>query len=147
MTHLTDGKLVDAEKASIWIQEGCVGWQSDIMWDAQRETTFQHAMIYRLAGAPEDVSRAEKIIPSRRWEARREGVEDDAYLRMLRELIAEHRDDPGLAKAVEEGQQARDAAVKTVLGHPEQTEQADRQREKVLEAIGNLHQTESTSEP
>jgi len=57
---------------------------------------------------------------------------------MLRDLITRHRGDTGRTHAVEAGRQVLDAAVRTVLGHPDQTDQADRQRERVLEALGNL---------
>ena len=57
-------------------------------WDS---TGLDHnwSVVYRtdLPDTPAEVSTQELIVPSKRWEATREGVEDYAYLSMLRSLI------------------------------------------------------------
>jgi len=58
-------------------------------WDdydfAQHESCF--AVVYAAKNAPPDVSREEKIITSKRWEAWREGIEDYECLKMLQDKI------------------------------------------------------------
>ena len=46
-----------------------------------------YALIYYSKDAPSDITRAEEIIPSRRWEAIREGSEDYEYLYQLQKTI------------------------------------------------------------
>ena len=103
-------------------------WKNADMW---RESAMLYAAIYTLEGAPEDISREEAIIPSKRWEAWREGIEDYTYLYMLRELIERA---PPSDRAVE-AQQTLDAAVQRVLDEPENLQLANRHRHKVLKAI------------
>lgn len=91
-------------------------------------------MIYTLEGAPEGVSRSESIIPSKRWEAWREGVEDYTYLYMLQELI----DTSPWSAKIDETQKILDDAVDKVLSDPENTALADVQREKILRTIVTL---------
>ena len=49
----------------------------------------QYAVVYRTnaADCPAEVSKREPVIPSKRWEATREGLEDCAYLHLLRRAI------------------------------------------------------------
>ena len=102
-------------------------WRDDLLWDDFNDRYSDFSVIYTLKGAPEGTSRAEPIIPSKRWEAWREGVEDYVYLHMLRERM-------GAAKA----KVAIDAALRDVLGDPDDVSRADRQRRKVLSALAGL---------
>jgi hypothetical protein len=60
-----------------------------LAWDdfdfAQHESCF--AVVYAAKNAPEGVSREEKIITSKRWEAWREGIEDYECLKILEDKI------------------------------------------------------------
>jgi hypothetical protein len=98
------------------------------MW---RESAMLYAAIYTLAGAPEEVSRQEAIIPSKRWEAWREGIEDYTYLHMLRELM----DRAPPSDHVIEARKTLDAAVQRVLDEPDNLACADQYRHKVMKAI------------
>ena len=59
-------------------------------WDYEGITT-NWSVVYRrdLPDCPPEVTTQELIVPGKRWEATREGVEDYAYLHMLRSLIDE----------------------------------------------------------
>ena len=64
-------------------------------WTYNYNTTWsgdgrQYAVVYRAEdeNRPSGVSTREPVIPGKRWEATREGLEDYAYLHMLRQAIA-----------------------------------------------------------
>lgn len=97
-------------------------WRNRDMW---REPSSLYAVIYTLEGAPPDISRAEKIIPSRRWEAWREGVEDYTWLWLLRQR---GQDDPTARRTVDE-------AVRAVLAEPDDLALADAHRERLLRRL------------
>ena len=67
------------------------------VWNPRDGKRHDYAVIYD--GDPEE------LIPSKRWEAWREGVEDYTYLWMLREAIAEGR-----------GTEAQRSAAQSLLG-------------------------------
>lgn len=91
-------------------------------------------MIYTLDGAPEGISRNEAIIPSKRWEAWREGVADYTYLYTLRELTASSPP----CDRVTEARKTLQTAVEEVLGNPKDLTLADEHRQKVLRAVATL---------
>ena len=121
-----------ATGCAFWCYAVGDSWKNADMW---KDGSFLYAVIYTLTGAPEDVSRAEKIIPSKRWEAWREGVEDYTYLFMLRERIEANRAKPQMRDQVEAGQTILDAAVKAVVNDPEDLSRADENRRRVLQAL------------
>ena len=106
--------------------------------DLWNESPRGWAAIYTLVGAPEGVSRSEKIIPSRRWEAWREGVEDYTWLSMLRELIERRKaadtGSPNVALAAD----LLRRAVAEVSGNPDNSRLADEYRHAILKAITTL---------
>ena len=105
------------------------------MW---RDGPSLYSAVYTLTGAPKDVSRAEKIIPSKRWEAWREGVEDYTYLFMLRERIQAHRGEAGARTRAATAQRALDSAVANVLADANDPLRAETQREHVLRALASF---------
>jgi len=88
-------------------------------------TSSDYGVIYTLNGAPEDVSRAEEIIPGKRWDAWREGIENWGCLWLLdRELEAGNERREWLASTVAD-----------VLAAPDDPARADRARERVLQRL------------
>jgi len=122
-----------AAGCGFWCYAQGGSWQDDNLWDDFNDRYSDYAVIYTLKGAPEDVSRAEPIIPSKRWEAWREHVEDYVYLHMLKTASAAERSDPPVPAA-----QARaelEAALADVLTDPEDVTRADRRRQRVLRLL------------
>lgn len=68
---------------------------TDSLWSINH---VDYGVVYDARTAPADVPRDEAFIPSRRWEAWREGVEDYTYLYLLDALVERARTD-GLEKA------------------------------------------------
>ena len=57
--------------------------------DAPREGGYAVAYNATIADTPPEVSQKELVVPGKRWEATREGVEDYAYLYLLKQAIGE----------------------------------------------------------
>ncbi len=120
-----------AEGAGFWAYAQGGTWQDDDLWDDFSVPNSDYAVIYTLTGAPEDVSRAEAIIPGKRWEAWREGIEEWIYLSMLEQASAD-RDDA-------ENQRAWLAAtVAEVLGEPADTSRAAHARAEMLARLAAM---------
>ncbi len=75
-----------------------------------------YGVVYGTDGCPVD-SPGARLIPSRRWEAWREGVEDYEYLVRLRNAIQKARA-AGAAQAADKAQQILDANLSEVIEHP-----------------------------
>ncbi len=65
-----------ATGAGFWAYAQGGDWRDEDLWDDFTGGGSDYGVIYTLTGAPDDISRAEAIIPGKRWEAWREGVED-----------------------------------------------------------------------
>ena len=104
------------------------GWKNTDMW---HESSWLYPVIYTHVGAPKDVSRNEAIIPSKRWEAWREGIEDYTYLFMLRDLIKRSEPSPQTIQA----RKTLASAVQQVLSEPEDLTRAEEQRRKILKTM------------
>jgi len=102
-------------------------------WDAY-EGGIPYGVVYFADDAPPGVTRVEPIIPSRRWEAFREGAEDFEYLARLQHLIALAGETPARARAADVLSEAVDA----VLTAPDDPDRYDRAREALTEAILEL---------
>lgn len=85
-------------------------------WDDLYRKGGPYGAVYGTEGAPVD-SPDERIIPSRRWEAWRDGVEDYEYLVRLQSAIQQARD-AGAASAADTAQQVLDANLSEVIEHP-----------------------------
>lgn len=84
--------------------------------------------------APPGISKKELIIPGKRWEATREGVEDYVYLSMLRDAIR----DAGRSVSPESLSRAREVLAdspRKVLGNVNDARLADRAKEDILKVI------------
>jgi len=108
-------------------------------WDS-KEKGPNWGMVYLsdAAGCPAEVSKQENVLTSKRWEATREGVEDYAYLYMLREAVRE-------AEKRGAGKQVRDDAriilletPRKVLADDMNTALADAAKEDIIKAIVSL---------
>jgi len=125
-----------ATGCGFWCYAQGGSYSDDNLWDDFNGDYSDYGVIYTLKGAPPNVSRSEPIIPSKRWEAWREGVEDYTYLHMLREQT--DRAGPGAPHKIAAAKKILNAAVTTVLSHPNDVTLAAKQRQKVLSAIMSL---------
>jgi hypothetical protein len=107
------------------------------VWDEEMVGQDYWPMVYPVGGAytrpPEDVRTAETVLPSRRWQYTRMGIEDYMLLKMAREKIE------SLGEAGETYQKQLDEIVKTVLT----TRAKDRglfraKRRELVELVENL---------
>ena len=91
--------------------------------------------------APPGISKKELVVPGKRWEATREGVEDYVYLYMLREAIqaAEERGVQGTA--LEQARTVLREGPRRVLADAEDHARADAEKEQVIKAIVGLAAT------
>ena len=78
-----------ATGAGFWSYASSSG---ESIWDDTDGSDSDYAVIYFAEDAPPGVSRGQAIIPSRRWEAWREGTEDYEYLYQLRKTIQQARE-------------------------------------------------------
>ena len=110
------------------------GWQGDDAWDDFDGTHHDYAVIYTARHAPPGVPRSEPIIPSKRWEAWREGIEDYELLHLAQERVVslQAQGQAGRAQAL---QVALDQAVSQVLAQPDQPAVLEQARRRLLEAM------------
>ncbi len=109
--------------------------RNEIRWDDTLKPFGYYAVIYGAGNSPVDTL-GEPIVPSRRWEAWREGVEDYQYLYELRKAIESNKTtDP--AKAAKT-QQILDSQVNYVLSAPDDCNRVYQAREKLTEALLQL---------
>ena len=112
-------------------------------WDDTGVPSGYYNAVYRQYNSPVDTS-GEKIIPSRRWEAWREGIEDYQYLYELKKAIALNVSaNPQEAKRA---QQILDEQVDYVLQNPGNSNCVYQAREKITEALLHL-MAESDKKP
>lgn len=104
-------------------------------WDDTGVPKGSYNVVYKQYNSPVD-TRGERFIPSRRWEAFREGIEDYQYLSELKKMIALNISaNPQKAK---QAQQILDSQVDHVLqnnGDPDIVYQA---RKKIAEILSGL---------
>jgi hypothetical protein len=81
-----------ATGAGFWAYAQGGDWQDEDLWDDFSGRGSDYGVIYTLTGAPEDISRAEAIIPGKRWEAWREGVEDWYWLHVFDRAVRDRPD-------------------------------------------------------
>jgi hypothetical protein len=97
------------------------------------------SIIYDSATAPAHVTRKEAQIPSRRWEAWRDGVEDYAYLWMLNQAVEKAKRSGNNSTAVNNAESALKSSVAAVLANPSDIAVYRAARRSVLEAIAELN--------
>lgn len=107
-------------------------------WDDFTSLHGRYGVIYGREGAPPDVDLGgEPIIPSRRWEAWREGVEDYEYLAQLRSAITAARHTGRTADA-DAAQRVLDAAVRDVLAERTEPSRVQDARRRITEQLVRL---------
>ena len=106
-------------------------------WDAY-EGKIHYGVVYRAEDAPPGVTRAEAMIPSRRWEAFREGTEDFEHLHEMQRTIAAARAAGGQAPACDRAAALLTEAVDRVLRAPDDPDRYDRARRSLAGAILQL---------
>ncbi|MDD5597776.1 MAG: sugar-binding protein [Victivallaceae bacterium] len=118
---------------------GCGYWvylcYEKLSWN---QTKQSWDMIYLSKYAPADVSRKELIIPGKRWEAWREGVEDYLYLDILEKAVREAEAKGIALKTAQSARTLIDAEVKKVVGADACPELAEKARLKLLDKIIEL---------
>jgi hypothetical protein len=87
--------------------------------------------------APADLSKNELVIPGKRWEATREGVEDYTYFDMLQKAVNKPRKGADPA-AVREGRKLLNDLPTRVLANPNDEMMADRGKEAVLRVLAKI---------
>ncbi len=120
-----------ASGAGFWCYAQGGDWRDTDLWDDFSGQNSDYGVIYTLTGAPENVSRAEPIIPGKRWEAWREGIEDWVCLWMFEQAGADRED----------AAQRREwlaATVAEVLADPTDTSRAARARAEVLAQLAAM---------
>ena len=122
----------------IW-KEGMTGsgvWTyRNARWDGSGKG-FNWGMVYRsdAADCPAEVSRKELVVPGKRWEAIREGVEDYAYLSLLAEAIrAAPPEAAAKAKALQ------DAWIDEVLKDDSNAQLAGKVTKQIMEELSSMH--------
>lgn len=125
-----------ATGCGFWAYAQGGSWEDTHLWDDFNDRTSDFSVIYTLEGAPAEVPRTEAVIPSKRWEAWREGIEDHTFLTLLRERVAAA--EPGSDQAARGRRILRDA-LDAVLSDPGDASRADTHRRQVLAAIVALN--------
>jgi hypothetical protein len=87
---------------------------------------------------PPHVSRRELVVPSKRWEACREGVEDYAYLHMLREAIDEAQSRGADTTTIEQATNVLHDRPAQVLASDTDISLADQAKVQIMQAIESL---------
>lgn len=98
-----------------------------------------YSIIYDSATAPKHVTRKEAQIPSRRWEAWRDGVEDYAYLWMLKQAVEKAKSSGNNSAAVNNAESVLKSSVAAVLENPADIAVYRSARRSVLEALAELN--------
>lgn len=110
-----------------WVYVDPVARQTS--WDDTQTAMGYYGVVYGKAASPQNTS-SEPIIPSRRWGAWREGVEDYVYLKQLEEVIMQLSN-----KEMSNKKQLIKQQVNKVLGNPRNTTGADQAREVITKAL------------
>ena len=90
--------------------------------------------MYGAVGSPVNTG-GEGIIPSRRWEAWREGIEDFEYLHRLQTLIDATKAAGVTTAAVDQAERTLHDALHTVLSRRADPETVQQARRKITEAV------------
>ncbi len=88
-----------------------------------------------LPDAPQGMTRKERVVTGKRWEATREGVEDIAYLEMLRRAV----ESPGASSSAERsGRELLEKLPAKLIARPDDSGPVDAAKEAVLRALSKL---------
>ncbi len=117
---------------------GDAGWRGDNAWDDFDGPNCDYAAVYDIEHAPPEVPHSEALIPSKRWEAWREGIEDYAYLHLLRSRIVGCEKAGIVDPVVDQARQALERAVSEILASPEDWRGLSSWRVTLVRAIQSL---------
>gem|GEM_PF-2915060 len=106
-------------------------------WDAY-DGGLHYGVVYQAKNAPPEVTRVEPIIPSRRWEAFREGAEDFEVLAQLQRALTAAREAGLTVAAVAAAQTQLADTVQRVLDNPEDPARYRHARRTLTEHILKL---------
>jgi len=116
-------------------------------WDDFATMHGRYGVVYGPQGGPAGLDYAgESLIPSRRWEAWREGVEDYEYLVALRDATSAARRS-GDSGSADRAQKVLDEAVRGVLEHRSDPEAVYRARRAITQQMLRLQPGGSSSNP
>ncbi|MCH7721145.1 MAG: hypothetical protein IH988_09190 [Planctomycetes bacterium] len=104
------------------------------LWNDFNTQIGRYGVVYGASGAPVN-TQGERIIPSRRWEAWREGIEDFEYLHRLQTLIETTRASGVASALVDRAERTLRDAVHTVLSRPADSETVQQARRHITEAV------------
>jgi hypothetical protein len=112
-----------------WAYADHGGWESTNSWEW---VLGAFAYIYTKAGVPKGIELSEDIIPSKRWEAWREGAQDVQLLNMVKRVnsrmpIGQRQDADGKLAMV----------VSAVVNSPSEIDNADKGRAIILEILSH----------
>jgi len=110
-------------------------------WNSQKSKDGPGWAVVYLANAedaPAGISQRELVVPGKRWEATREGVEDYVYLYMLRAAVRDAEKRGRSGKALDDARAVLLESPKRVLAEPMNTALADAAKEEILKAIVSL---------
>jgi hypothetical protein len=110
------------------------GWSGDDAWDDFDGTHPDFTVIYTARNAPPGVPRSEAIIPSKRWEAWREGIEDYELMR-LAAAAARGADADGQRERAAALRAGLQAAIEAALASPDDAAAVEGSRRRLLAAF------------
>jgi hypothetical protein len=124
-------------RAPVWQlwKEGMTGsgvWTyRNARWDGSGQG-FNWGMVYRtdVADCPPEVSKKELVVPGKRWEAIREGVEDYAYLYLLTQAIRD-----ASPKAAAQAKVLLASWIEEVLKEQDNPQLADKVKKQIMEKL------------
>ena len=130
---------VPAEPKDVSAQHIIGQWRQQCPGEPSRGKGANWGRVYRTdtAGCPPEVSKRELVVPGKRWEASREGVEDYAYLHLLKQALSNRRQATG-SEAIEAGEKLLAFWPERVLEAADNPLLADRAKKEVIEAIVDL---------
>ena len=110
-------------------------------WDDYDGNNIDYNVVYLAGDAPPDVPRTETMIPSRRWEACREGAEDFEYLHRLQETIQTARKAGAPESSTLQAERILQRCVEDVMEKPTDADRYDRARAVLTRTILDLRKT------
>jgi hypothetical protein len=113
-------------------------YSSHSRWDSYKKGVNWAVVYFANADdAPDGLSKTELVIPSKRWEATREGIEDYVYLYMLREAI-DQTAESAARDPIERGEKILDEWPKRVLRNANNEDMADQAKLAILKTLVEL---------
>jgi hypothetical protein len=109
-------------------------------WNSHKNEDGENWAVVYLANAkdaPPGISTKEMVVPSKRWEATREGVEDYVYLRLLQDRV-EKADGKASAELLIEGRSILAGSPSAVLADPGNPHLAGAAKERVLKVLTRM---------